>query len=100
MISSGLDGLIDALGAASQHLQSCALDQGARDRGDANGNSRRRGHRVQVIEKIRGLRPANAAEFVETAIEETFSAGALAAHPNQQSARTHSARDQTENSRR
>jgi len=53
---------------------------------------------VQVIEKMRGLRLANAAELVATAVEETLAY--YAAHPNQQSARTHSTRDQAENPRR
>ena len=51
---------------------------------------------VQVIEKLRDLRLAKAAELVEAAVEETLGllrlpGGALAAHPHQQPAGTHSA---------
>jgi hypothetical protein len=56
-----------------------AFDQGARDRGDAQGDPRRRGHRGGPAEgrpsdreALRGLRLTGAAELVETAIEETF----------------------------
>ena len=53
---------------------------------------------VRVIEKLRGLRLTKAAELAEAAVEETLTyyalpGGALAAHPHQQSARAHPARD-------
>ena len=62
----------------SQHLQPRALDQGARDRGYAQGDPRgedlaaAREKAIRVIEKLRGLRLSRAAELVEAAIEETL----------------------------
>jgi hypothetical protein len=53
-----------------QHLQPCALDQGAGDRGDAQGNPRGRDivaareKAIRVIEKLRALRLTRAAELV------------------------------------
>jgi hypothetical protein len=58
---------------------------------------------VQMIEKLRDLRPINAAELVEAAVEETLPLcllGGALAYPNQQFARTHSARDQAAHPRR
>ncbi len=60
-----------------QYFQSRPLDQGARDRGHAQGNPGQRGYRggagtVRVIEKLRTLRLINAAELMEMAVEETL----------------------------
>ena len=60
---------------------------------------------IRVIEKLRGLRLTKAAELVEAAVEETLDllrlpGGALAAHPHQQSARAHPARDPAAHARR
>ena len=60
---------------------------------------------TRVIEKLRGLRLARAAELVEAAVEETlsyyaFPGGALAADSHQQSARARPARDPAAHARR
>ena len=61
-----------------QHLQPRALDQGARDRGYAQGDPRgedlaaAREKAIRVIEKLRGLRLSRAAELAETAVEATL----------------------------
>jgi hypothetical protein len=60
---------------------------------------------VQVIEKMRGLPPGQCSRACGNGGRGDtgplrLSGGALAAHPNQQSARTHSARDQAKNPRR
>ena len=68
----------------SQHLQPRALDQGARDRGYAQGDPRgedlaaAREKAIRVIEKLRGLRLSRAAELVEAAVEETLTPPRLA----------------------
>jgi hypothetical protein len=57
-----------------------------RDRGDAQGDPRRRGHRGGTAESCPNdrevARLANAAELVATAVEETLAYYDLAAHPN------------------
>src|SRR5262245_50844682 len=61
-----------------QHLQPRALDQGAGDRGHAQGDPRQRGHRGSTREGHPSDRQAawpalsRAAELVETAVEETL----------------------------
>src|SRR5712672_4008989 len=62
-----------------QHRQSRALDQGAGDRGHAQGAihasediAAAREKAIRVIEKLRGLRLSRAAELVEAAVEETL----------------------------
>jgi hypothetical protein len=52
-----------------QHLQPCACDQGAGDRGDIVAA---REKAIQVMEKLRALRLTKPAELAEAAVEETL----------------------------
>ena len=94
-----------------QHLQPRALDQGAGDRGHAQGDPRQRGHcggarkghpsdreaaRLAADQgrRARGSGGRGDADLLR------LPGGALAAHPHQQSARAHPARDQAAHARR
>ena len=88
-----------------QHLQSRSLDQGAGDRGDAQGDSCRRGHRGGTREGCPSDREAARAALDQggracgsrnrrDANLLRLSRGALAPDPNQQSTRAHPPRDQ------
>jgi hypothetical protein len=65
----------------SQHFQPCPVEQGAGDRGDAQGDPAihagedivaAREKAVRVLEKLRGLRLTRAAELAEAGVEETL----------------------------